>query len=389
MMGDSPRYQQANDVETAGMSQVFLPKITQCVAFSLCLSSCALPVTQEHQQQTGPKRWQSYEGKQGQGKGKLVVLISGDEEYHSDEALSELGQILAKHHGFSATVLYAQDPNQPGVVNPNYQKNIPGLEALRNADLMVIATRFRELPDEQMQELESYLHSGRPVIGLRTATHAFKFPKNSKWGHWSYDYDGTNSTWKNGFGEVLFGTTWIAHHGWHKHEGTRGIAAGKHDIINGISRGDIWGSSDVYAAPRMLPDDSHVVVYGQVLSGMNKNDKAIGPAPYEKTPSYGKNDANFHKNDPMMPVAWTKSYRLPDGKKGKVFVTTMGASADLVAEGTRRMIVNAVYWCLDMATPVKGARVDIVQGFDPSAYGFKSNEYWLKKNRRITDYDIK
>ena len=78
------------------------------------------------------------------------MLVSGDEEYRSEEALSQLAKILATHHGFDCTVLYAIDP-KTGEINPNEQTNIPGLEALRDADLMVIATRFRNLPDEQMK----------------------------------------------------------------------------------------------------------------------------------------------------------------------------------------------------------------------------------------------
>jgi hypothetical protein len=90
------------------------------------------------------------EGGEGPGKGKQVVLISGDEEYRSEEGLTQLAKILARHHGFSCTVLYAIDP-ATGEINPNQSDNIPGLESLRKADLMVIATRFRNLPDAQMK----------------------------------------------------------------------------------------------------------------------------------------------------------------------------------------------------------------------------------------------
>src|SRR6266699_2166182 len=87
--------------------------------------------------------WVVYEGHDGPGKGKHVVLISGDEEYRSEEALPQLAKILARHHGFKCTVLFAIDPND-GTINPNKNNNIPGLEALQHADLMVIATRFRD-----------------------------------------------------------------------------------------------------------------------------------------------------------------------------------------------------------------------------------------------------
>ncbi|HWA99487.1 MAG TPA: hypothetical protein VG713_13385, partial [Pirellulales bacterium] len=116
--------------------------------------------------------WVTYEGSQGPGHGKHVVLVSGDEEYRSEEALPQLGKILARHHGFKCTVLFAIDPSD-GTINPIERSNIPGLEALATADLMIIATRFRDLPDDQMKHIVDYLATGRPVIGMRTATHAF------------------------------------------------------------------------------------------------------------------------------------------------------------------------------------------------------------------------
>src|SRR5262249_7668127 len=119
----------------------------------------------------GDDPWIVFEGKDGAGKGKHVVLVSGDEEYRSEQGLPQLAKVLAERHGFRCTVLFAIDPD--GTINPNRNDNIPGLEALDTADLMIIATRFRNLPDEQMKHVVTYLEAGKPVIGLRTATHAF------------------------------------------------------------------------------------------------------------------------------------------------------------------------------------------------------------------------
>src|SRR6266705_3098604 len=80
-----------------------------------------------------------YQGSDGPGKGKHVVLVSGDEEYRSEETLPQLGKILAKHHGFKCTALFAIDPKD-GTINPN-ASNIPGLEALKTADLAIIFLR--------------------------------------------------------------------------------------------------------------------------------------------------------------------------------------------------------------------------------------------------------
>src|SRR5205085_8764869 len=110
--------------------------------------------------------WVLYDGFDGPGKGKHIVLISGDEEYRSEEALPQLGKILAKQHGFKCTVLFAIDPKD-GTINPNVLNNIPGLEALKTADLMVLFTRMRDLPDPQMKYIVDYVESGRPIVALR------------------------------------------------------------------------------------------------------------------------------------------------------------------------------------------------------------------------------
>src|SRR6186997_3365255 len=112
--------------------------------------------------------WVVYEGGNGPGKGKHIVLISGDEEYRSEEALPQLGKILAKRHGFKCTVLFPVDPD--GTINPD-TSNIPGLEALDTADACVMLLRFRDLPDDQMKHIADYVEAGKPIVGLRTATH--------------------------------------------------------------------------------------------------------------------------------------------------------------------------------------------------------------------------
>src|ERR1700720_2536665 len=113
-----------------------------------------------------------YEGKAGPGVGKHIVFLTGDEEYRSEEGLPQLAKILSTRHGFQCTVLYAIDPRD-GTIRPDLHTNIPGLEALDTTDLMVLLLRFRDLPDAQMKHIVDYVESGRPIIGLRTATHAF------------------------------------------------------------------------------------------------------------------------------------------------------------------------------------------------------------------------
>ncbi len=308
--------------------------------------------------------WVVYEGTQGPGQGKHVVLVSGDEEYRSEEALTQLGKILSVHHGFKCTVLFAVDP-QTGEINPMNLSNIPGLEALKTADLMVIATRFRNLPDEQMKHVVDYIEAGKPVMGMRTATHAFNIPKDKKYAKYSWRYDGDDC--KLGFGKQVLGETWVNHHGHHGHESTRGLvaeAAKNHPIVRGIADGDVWGPTDVYGINLPLPGDSKPIIMGQVLTGMDSKDKPLD----------GK------KNNPMMPVAWTKTY-----KGGRVFTTTMGAASDLASAGLRRLLVNATYWCvgLEGKIPAKSC-VDAVGTFKPTYFGYGK----YIKGKKPADYAL-
>ena len=73
--------------------------------------------------------WLTFSGGSGPGQGKNIVLISGDEEYRSEEALPQLAKILTTEHGFSCTVLFPINPAD-GKIDPN-NCNIPGLEALK------------------------------------------------------------------------------------------------------------------------------------------------------------------------------------------------------------------------------------------------------------------
>jgi hypothetical protein len=118
-----------------------------------------------------------YEGQQGPGKGKHIVLLSGDEEYRSEEALPMLAKILAVRHGFKCTVLFAINPAD-GTIDPLTLTNMPGMAALDSADLCVMGLRFRELPDDQMKHFVDYLNAGKPIVALRTSTHAFKYDQN-------------------------------------------------------------------------------------------------------------------------------------------------------------------------------------------------------------------
>jgi len=310
--------------------------------------------------------WVVYEGKEGPGAGKHIVLIAGDEEYRSEEAMPMLGQILAVRHGFKCTVLFSINP-EDGTIDPNNQNNIPGLENLADADMMIIATRFRQLPDEQMKYVDDFVQSGKPIMGLRTATHAFAYKGDSTSPYAKYSF--RSQEWPGGFGQQVLGDTWISHHGHHKFESTRGAINEKfadHPILKGVQ--DIWGPTDVYGI-KNLTDQANVLVYGQVLEGMKPTDKSVeGP-----------------KNDPMMPLVWTKTFTGDQGKTAKVICTTMGASVDLQCEDLRRLLVNACYWALGLEDKIPDkANVEYVKPFEPTFYGFGQ----FKPGMKPSDYAL-
>jgi hypothetical protein len=297
--------------------------------------------------------WIVLEGGEGPGRGKHIVLVSGDEEYRSEESLPQLAKILSRRHGFKCTVLFAID-RATGAINPDQRDNIPGLEALATADLMVVFLRFRELPDDQMKHFVDYVDSGRPIVALRTSTHAFNLGEGSAFARYGWQ----SRDWDGGFGRQVLGETWINHHGAHGSQSTGGViapGAESHPILRGIKDREIWGPTDVYEVRLPLPETCQPLVLGQVLEGMLPDDKPIdGP-----------------KNDPLMPVAWTNSYASASGKVARVFTTTMGASQDLLSAGTRRMLVNACYWGLEMDDQIAAdSSVDLVGKYEPLPFRF-------------------
>jgi type 1 glutamine amidotransferase len=303
-----------------------------------------------------------YPGGDGPGRGKHIVLVSGDEEYRSEEALPQIGKILATRHGFKCTVLFAIDPSD-GTINPNVS-NIPGLEALDAADLMVIFTRFRDLPDEQMKHVVSYIEAGKPIVGIRTATHAFNIKPGKTYS--KYSYNAKDENYSQGFGRQVLGETWISHHGKHGSQSTRGIIAKgqeNHPILRGIRDGDIWGPSDVYGVRLPLPGDSQPLVLGQVLTGMKPDDPPL----------------EGEKNDPIMPIAWTKTHTGSAGNKGRVFCSTIGAANDLSTEGTRRLLVNACYWAVGLEDKIpERSDVTLVGDYQPSNFKFNGFKRGVK-----------
>lgn len=302
------------------------------------------------------EKWLTYPGGDGTGKGKHIILIAADQEYRSEQAMPMMAGILSKHHGFDCTVLFGV--NEKGEVDPTLpvypkkgkeaefkQHNIPGLEHLASADLVIFFHRLLTLPDDQLKLIVAYLDSGKPVIALRTANHGFR-------GSLPYKIDGKNVN----FGRDLLGGSFMGHHGrWHA-DSTRGTVVEElkdHPIVRGVN--DIWGPSDVYRTYKEgtgLPAGCTALVWGQPLMGRNPDDKPN----LKKIP---------------LPVAWFKHWKTSEGQKARVFNTTMGSAKDLESAGLRRLIINAAYWGMNLEEKITPDRsVEYTAPYSPLASGF-------------------
>lgn len=249
----------------------------------------------------------------------LVIFVAGDHEYGGEETLPLIAAELEKNYGIRTKVLKAS-PNQ------NAEKNIPGLEALEEANLAVFFLRWRQLPTEQLAHIEKYLKTGKPVMGFRTTTHAFNFPKGHESERW------------NAFGEFVFGAPpgWggKANHTHYGHESTTDVSviakAAKHPILRGVAP-----SFHVASWLYKVQPDYPATGAEWLLMG-----KAINP----------------NKTATENPVAWTwkNSYG------AKTFLTTLGHPEDFQIEAFQRLIINAIHWELGKKVPKKWkGKIDI------------------------------
>ena len=295
----------------------------------------------------------TYPAGPGSGQGRHLVFLTGDEEYRGEEGLPMLAKILSQRHGFTCTVLFALDPD--GTINPDNNASLGNAELLDRADGIVMALRFRQWPDAAMRHFAGAVARGVPIIALRTSTHAFRFPANHPGAFRDF----------NDFGRNVLGENWVSHWGANRRGATRGIiepGAESDPILRGVT--DIFGDSGVYETHPVA--GSRILVRGQVLTGMKPSD---GPDLTQRKVRKADNQEQGI-NDPMMPVAWTRLHENPGGRANRVFCTTMGAATDLVNEGLRRLVVNAVLWGFELPIPER-TDVRFVDPYSPTPYAFK------------------
>jgi uncharacterized protein len=270
----------------------------------------------------------------GAGDPPHVAFVTGDEEYRSEESMPMLARILANRYGFRVTVCYALTD---GIIDPNRVDNIEGLEALEDADMMVMFTRFRNLPDDQLKYITGFAESGRPMAGFRTATHAFQYGD----GH-------PNSYLDSEWPHEVFGLPWIRHHGSANSTDVSIVdEQSDHPVLRGVE--PFHARSWLYHSPT-LKGSAVPLLTGRAVRGADPG--------------------GDYFDDPHA-VAWTHAYEGGQGTS-RVFFTTLGHPFDFFNESMRKLALNGIFWALGMEDriPEGGLDADVIGEFNPNNAGF-------------------
>jgi len=260
-----------------------------------------------------------------------LVFVTGDEEYRSEETMPMLARILHRDHGFSVSVCFALSD---GIIDPNRADHIEGLEILAGADLMVMNTRFRKLPEEQLRHIVDFAESGKPMAGFRTATHAFRYGDGHE----------MDKAWPH----RVFALPWISHHGGgNSTDASPAPGQEDHPVLRGVA--PFHARSWLYHSQTLL-DTATPLLIGRAVEGAEPG----GP----------------HFSDPHV-VAWTHLYESAAGP-ARVFFTTLGHPRDFHDESMRKLSLNGILWALGMEEriPAEGSRADFAAPYEPASSGF-------------------
>lgn len=273
-----------------------------------------------------------------------IVFVTGDEEYRSEESMPMLAKIAQRELGAKVSVCYSLD--SLGFVDPNNTENIIGLEALETADLMVLFTRFRALPEDQLKYILDYAESGKPMLGFRTSTHAFLYKNDLEKGH-------LNEQWPI----KVFGQKWITHHG-HFDDGQKQLT--EINLYSNEKNNPLLRGFTPFKAYSWL---YHVEGNGDQLSG--------DCSPILTGRSLRSNYAESQEYPLNNPVAWYKTYTGTSGKPARVFFTTLGHPFDFKEVSMRKISMNGIAWALGQEEniPEGGFNVE-VSDYNPNNSGF-------------------
>src|SRR5688500_2656395 len=210
-----------------------------------------------------------------------IVFICGEYEYSSKETLPVFAKELEKN--FQVDTVFLERPTDPKV------QTIPGLESLKDADLLVLFVRRMTLTESELAHIKNYLEAGNPLVALRTSSHAFE-------------------NWKQ-FDKEVLGGNYSNHHGNKLKTSVSLIPyARNHPLLRGVT--PFVSDGSLYKNTPLQP----------------------GAKPY----IVGKVDGH-----PLEPVAWTHTFQ-----NARIFYTSLGHPNDFKEESFQRLVQNGIEWAL-------------------------------------------
>ena len=230
-----------------------------------------------------------------------ILFLAGEDpsNYEAHETIPAFAQWLENNHDFRATTLLGEGP----LIGHRF----PGLEVIADADLLVIFFRRRALNAAQMGLIKDYLKSGKPLVGIRTANHAFCVHEHPERGM----PDGFEAWWE--FVPRILG---CENRGYGPQEPGTAVAPAPgmeaHPILEDVAPLEWHSKGNVYHVAPLLDEDAQVLLLGSV----------------EET---------------VEPIAWTR--RTDDSSP--VFYTSLGYPDDFTMPQFRQLLVNGIRWALD------------------------------------------
>ena len=226
----------------------------------------------------------------------IVFLISEDTlNYNAHITIPAFAKFLEDSYGYRTSVLLGQGERA--------SYSFSGIEVLSKADLLVIFCRRVALPPAQLNTIKKYLKKGKPVIGIRTANHAFSLLEEPAAGFeaWPGFVDSVLGCKNRGYGPVLPGT-----------EVAVAPNVINHPVLKNITPGQWHSNGNVYLVAPLLDEKSEVLLNGR-------------------------------EGENVQPVAWTRQLG-----QSRVFYTSMGYPDDFSIPQFRQLLINGIHWALQM-----------------------------------------
>jgi type 1 glutamine amidotransferase len=227
-----------------------------------------------------------------------IVFMIGEDEYHTWDTLPDFAKRELEPRGYRVTTVQADQADK---------NNFPGLvAALQSADLLFISVRRRTPPLDQLNAIRAHLNVGKPLVGIRTACHAFALRATDP-------PAGPNQAVWQAFDPQVLGGHYTNHHP----DGPKTIVtvatgARNHQILKGLNVPQLVGAGSLYKVSPLEPDTT------PLLNG----------AIPDQQPE---------------PIAWTHRF---GEKRARVFFTSLGHPDDFTNAEFRRLLVNGIAWAL-------------------------------------------